>query len=341
MTTARLELTRDQILAHRRSVGALEERLPPGPESLRCATWAGLQDSAPRAAVLSIHARVNGTGPDTWADQSLVQLWGPRFAVYVIAAPDLAVFSLSRLPEGGEARHRADDLARRLNAFLDGRRMSCSDAGHALGVHPNSLRYAAATGTVLIRWDGARQPPVWTVPPPDDDPRDARMELARRYLHVFGPATPESFAHWAGIRPRAAGRVAFDALGDSLAPVRTPIGDAWILACDEPTFRGPGRPAAPARLLPSGDAYWLQDGADRELLVPDPDERRRLWTPRVWPGAVLVAGEIVGTWRRAQSDVTIESWRRLSPAEREAVEAEASSMPLPGIRQGIRVSWGD
>jgi len=26
---ARLELTRDQILAHRRSVGALEERLPP------------------------------------------------------------------------------------------------------------------------------------------------------------------------------------------------------------------------------------------------------------------------------------------------------------------------
>jgi hypothetical protein len=39
--------------------------------------------------------------------------------------------------------------------------------------------------------------------------------------------------------------------------------------------------------------------------------------------------------------VTIEPWRRLSPAEREAVEVEASSMPLPGIRQGIRVSWGE
>lgn len=77
------------------------------------------------------------------------------------------------------------------------------------------------------------------------------------------------------------------------------------------------------------------------LLVPDPDHRRELWTPRVWPGAVLVEGEIVGTWRRTQADVTIESWRRLSHAEREAVEAEAASMPLPGIRQRVRVRWDD
>ena len=52
----------------------------------------------PRAAVLSIHARVHGTGPDTWEDPSLVQLWGPRFSAYVVAARDLAVFSLGRLP---------------------------------------------------------------------------------------------------------------------------------------------------------------------------------------------------------------------------------------------------
>ncbi len=82
-------------------------------------------------------------------------------------------------------------------------------------------------------------------------------------------------------------------------------------------------------------------GDDRELLVPDGDRRRELWTPRVWPGAVLVEGEIVGTWRRTQADVTIKSWRRLSRAERAAVEAEAASLPLPGIRQGVRVRWDD
>jgi hypothetical protein len=338
---ARLGLTREQILTYRRTVGALDERLPAGPTSLRRAAWAGLQDSVPRAAVLSLYARVQGTGPDTWEDPSLVQLWGPRFSVYVIAARDLALFSLGRLPDDADGRRRAEDLARRLHAFLDGGRLTYGEAGRGLGVHPNSLRYAAATGTVLMRWDGARQPTVWTVPPPDVDPRDARLELARRRLHVFGPATPAAFAQWAGIRARAAGRAAFDALVGSLTPVRTPVGDAWILTSDEPTFRAPAGPAAAARLLPSGDAYWLLQGAERELLVPDPEHRRALWTPRVWPGALLVDGELVGTWRRVQADVTIESWRRLSRLERAAVEAEAASMPLPGVRRSVRVRWDE
>jgi len=339
LTSARLELRREQILTHRRAVGALDRRLPAGTESLRRAAWAGLQDSVPRAAVLSIHARVEGTRPETWEDPSLIQLWGPRYSVYVVAATDHAVFSLGRLPDHGAGRQRAEDLAGRLHAFLDGRRLGCTEVGHSLGVHPNSFRYGAATGTVLIRWDGARQPPVWTVPAPDVDPREARLELARRYLHVFGPATPTGFAQWAGIRPTSAGRAAFDALAESLTPVQTPAGDAWILTGDEPSFRAPGAPAAPARLLPSGDAYTLLQGADRELLVPDADDRRRLWTPRVWPGAVLVAGEIVGTWRRSQADLTVEPWRRLSAAERAAVEAEAASLPLPGIRESVRVRW--
>ena len=44
----------------------------------------------PRAALLSIHARVAGTESSTWEDPSLVQLWGPRFNVFVVAARDLA-----------------------------------------------------------------------------------------------------------------------------------------------------------------------------------------------------------------------------------------------------------
>ena len=339
LTRARLDLTREQILVCRRSANALDERLPPGPTSLRRAAWAGLQDSMPRAAVLSIHARVHGTGPDAWEDQSLVQLWGPRFSAYVVAARDLAVFSLGRLPDDPARRRFAEELARRLHDFLDGRTMTYGEAGRGLGVHPNQLRYAAPTGTVLIRWDGARQPTIWTVPPPDVDPRDARHELARRYLHVFGAATPTAFAQWAGIRP-AVGRAAFEALVGSLTPVRTPIGDAWILTRDEPEFRAPGGPAGPPRLLPSGDAYVLLQGADRELLVPDSGRRRELWTPRVWPGAILVESEIVGTWRRSQADVTIATWRRLSRSEREGVEAEAAALPL-SIPQRVRVRWDD
>jgi winged helix DNA-binding protein len=294
----------------------------------------------PRAALLSIHARVEGTQPSTWEDPALVQLWGPRFSAYVVPARDRADFSLGRLPDDARGRRLAQDLAARLHAFLAGRRMTYGEAGDGLGEHPNRLRYAAPTGTVLIRWDGARQPTIWTVAPPEIDARDARRALARRYLHVFGPTTPVAFAGWAGIGPAEA-RAAFDALGASLTAVRTPIGEAWILSRDEPAFRASAGPAAAARLLPSGDAYFLLQGADRELLVPDAACRSALWTPRVWPGAVLVAGEVVGTWRRAQADVTIQSWRRLARAEREAVEAEADSLPLPGIEGRIAVRWDD
>jgi hypothetical protein len=294
----------------------------------------------PRAALLSIHARVEGTEPSTWEDPSLVQLWGPRYNAYVVAARDLAVFSLGRLPEGGRTRRTADDLAARLHACLGGSRMRYDDAGRAIGVHGNALRYAALTGTVAIRWEGARLPTVWTVPPPEVDPLEARLELASRYVHIFGPATPQAFARWSGIG-LARGRATFEALRRSLTPVRTPVGDAWILMRDEPTFRAAPGSVAPARLLPSGDAYFLLHGADRELLVPDADRRRELWTPRVWPGAVLVEGEIVGTWRRAEATGTVQPWRRLLGAARDAVEAEAGSLPLPGVQGRIVVRWDD
>jgi winged helix DNA-binding protein len=295
----------------------------------------------PRAALLSIHARIEGTKPSTWEDSSLVQIWGPRHHAYLIPARDLAVFSLGRLPDEGGALRVAEDLATRLHRFLGGARMAFGEAGRALGEQsPNRLRYAAPTGTILIRWDGARQPTIWTVRRPEVDPRAARLELARRYLHIFGPTTPLAFSQWAGIGPKQ-GVAAFDELQRWLTPVRTPVGASWILTSDEPTFRAARGPAASARLLPSGDAYFLLQGGDRELLVPDASRRRALWTPRVWPGGVLVDGEIAGTWRRSLGTVTIQAWRRLSHAARDAVEAEAASLPLRDIQGQIVVRWDD
>jgi hypothetical protein len=337
-TIPRLELSRSQILCFRRSAGSLDERLLAGAKSLRLAAWAGLQDSMPRAALLSIHARVAHTASSTWEHPSLVQLWGPRFSNYVVAAKDIAVFTLGRLPDNGPRFERAHDTAARLRVFLNGKRMPFGQAGHGMGVQHNSLRYATLTGTVLLRWDGARQPHVWTVPDPDMNPLHARLELVRRYLHIFGPATESSFARWAGIRP-AEVRNAFKALADELTPVHTPIGDAWILARDEETFMAKPRHAAPARLLPSGDAYFLLWGADRTLLVPEAKSRAALWTTRVWPGALLVGGEVSGVWRRSAGDVSIEAWRRFSSKERDAVEAEAASLPLPGLSEPISVRW--
>lgn len=306
---------------------------------MRAAAWAGLQDSMPRSALLSLHARVDAIDTGVLEDPSLVQIWGPRYSAYVVAASDRAVFTLGRHPDDAAGRRRADDLAARIAQFLGGRSMSYADAGRALGERPNRLRYAATTGTVLIRWEGAGRPTIATVPPPDVDPQDARLELARRHLHVFGPTTPESFAAWAGIKPSAA-TGAFDALAGSLIAVSTPTGDAWILRADEEALlAGPARSEA-VRLLPSGDTLYLfTSDEDRSLLVPDAARRRELWTSRVWPGAVLAHGAIVGTWRRSRNNVAIGLWEPIDDATRAAILGEAAGLPLRGDHDEIEVTW--
>jgi Winged helix DNA-binding domain len=335
---SRLGVTRQQILAFRRRVGALDERLPMSPQSLERAAWAGLQDSMPRAALLSLHARVEGVEPETWEHPSLTQLWGPRYQTYVVAKSDFALFSLGRLPDTAKGRQRAERMAELLHAGLDGTRMTDREVGRKIGVG-NAMRYAATTGTIAIRWGGARAPLVWTVPAPKVDPANACRELARRYLHVFGPTRADGFARWAGISRRSAAG-AFASLEGSLLPVRSPLGDEWVLADDEAELRAAETAAAaPARLLPSGDAYFLLHGADRELLVPQADQREQLWTSRVWPGALLVEGEVRGTWRRAQHTVRIDTWARLSRGARDAIEAEAGTLPLPGVDRPIDVVW--
>jgi hypothetical protein len=334
---SQLRVTRRQILAFRQRVGALDARLPEGAESLRRAAWAGLQDSMPRAALLSLHARVEGVEPSSWEHPSLVQLWGPRYQVYVVAKPDFPLFSLARLPEDEKGRLRAQRMAERITAHLRGKRMTDRETGEPLSLG-NELRYATTTGTIAIRWGGARAPVVWTVDAPDVDPADARRDLARRYLRIFGPSTSERFARWAGVSRRSAVGT-FASLEGSLLPVRSPLGDEWLLAEDEPEMRPAETAPAPARLLPSGDAYFLLlQSAERKLLVPREDQRQRLWTSRVWPGALLVEGEIRGTWRRSQHTVRIEAWGRLSRGVRDAVEAEACALPLP-VDRPIEVVW--
>ena len=126
-------------------------------------------------------------------DPSLAQLWGPRYNTYVVPEARLRAASLGRLPDTAKGRLRAERMAERLHAHLDGTRMTDREAARALGVR-NAIRYAATTGTVAIRWEGARAPTVSTVAAAEIDPADACRELARRCLHIFGPGTAEGFA---------------------------------------------------------------------------------------------------------------------------------------------------
>lgn len=132
-------------------------------------------------------------------------------------------------------------------------------------------------------------------------------------------------------RPEA--EAAFGRLSGEVVEVLTPIGLSLLLARDEALMRSRDAPVISARLLPSGDPYFLLHGRERELLVPDEKLRAELWTPRVWPGALLLDDEVAGTWRRSQGSVTVRPWRPLAKSELESLEAEVTSLPLPGLRR--------
>lgn len=335
--TAALSADRERILAFRRGVQGLDTKLPPGGASLQRAAWAGLQDSVPRSALHALHARVEGIGPQAWEDPALVQVWGPRYTAFVVPAGAHLPFTLGRMPERGRMRERARDLAARAKAHLDGRRLPVDQVAEGIGTN-NAIRYASLTGTVLIRWGGARQPLIWSLPDPEISPAMALRELVCRYLHVYGPSTVDAFVRWAGVEGTTAA-AAFAAVGGELVAVRTPMGEGVLLAEDEPALRGARTETDAARLLPSGDPYYLQWGTDRAFLVPDAGRAAQLWTSRVWPGALLVGGEIAGIWRRAGAVVVATPWRRMSANERRAVEQEASTMPLPDTTTAPMVRW--
>src|SRR5713226_8729966 len=107
-------ITRENVLAFRQRATYLHRRLPPG--RLLEAAFGGLQDSAPRSAVLALHARVRHVSPSAWKDPRFVQVWGPRGAVYVVPGHGVGVFTLGRFPRNpalGAAVRAAAEKAKR------------------------------------------------------------------------------------------------------------------------------------------------------------------------------------------------------------------------------------
>lgn len=138
-------------------------------------------------------------------------------------------------------------------------------------------------------------------------------EAVRRFLHFYGPAKQTDFTAWAGLAG-AHGRRLWERVTDEL----TQAGDGWLLADDIDAFSSPA-PARGIRLLPPGDPYLQY--ANRPLLAPDPELRKRLFRPVASPGVVLHDGRLAGLWRMRTGKAEIERWRKL-PARALAAEVD-------------------
>jgi hypothetical protein len=328
--------SREQVLRYRARVTHLSEKLPAG--SFARAAWGGLQDSVPRAGAISLHARVEGTKPDSWEHRSICQIWFRGGADYIVPRKDAGIFTLGSFPRDLERAAELERLADDIHRVTEGRTLPVREV-QALLKHaqPIALRYSALTGRVHIRWDASN---IWLIPVarPDIDVENARRELARRFLHWLGPATKQSLARWTGVTPRDSAET-WKAIEDELVPVEVQGDRRFMLAADIDALEH-AQPIRGIRLLPLDDPLTK---TDKELLVPDARRRARVLpasgeSPGYIPGVVLVDGEIVGGWQRQQRKVTIHPFAKPSARVREAIEREALAFPIAGS-SAPRVSW--
>jgi hypothetical protein len=191
------------------------------------------------------------------------------------------------------------------------------------------LRLAGTAGAYAYGWpQGSRQmlmaTDIWLGEPLGGDVPAARLELARRFVHAYGPVAPRHFAAWTGIAAGEA-RDRFDALGAELVDVKLDGATAVVLADDVEMLADPPL-ASGARLLPAGDPFLAQ--RDRSTLLADKARQRAVWRPVGSPGLVLMTGHPVGTWQaRAAGSrlyVTVEAFGPLGDRHRTAIEQAAA-----------------
>jgi Winged helix DNA-binding domain len=311
-----LRVSRTQAVHYRLAVNNLSRRLPAG--SYVEAAYVGLQDTAPRDALLGMHARVAACEPSAWEHPHLVQTYSPRFALYVLPKDDVGVFTIGRLPRDPVARQSLEDRAEHACRELAG--------GPGPARRLPGQRDICATGRFAIRWTTSTLH-VSEQPRPSIDPEAARIELCRRHAHAFGPTTPAVFAWWAGVSTREALHT-FDVLAPELIPVDYDGHQSWILAADETTVVT-AEPMRGVRLLVASDLRIY--GQDRTRLFVGPGlHRHNALQDTFHPGGLLIDGAIVGAWGRRGGRVSVKAAGPLSASLQCAIRDEAESMPIPG-----------
>jgi hypothetical protein len=349
-----LRLTRRQVLAFRLARHHLAERL--GPDGAQPAAVVGLQDTPPGTAALALAARADA-GPEGL--EELVIVPSVRGAPLAVAPQDLAIFTVGLAPPDetatkalvGNAWKSLDDvtaleaLDRVSEAVHDSLRdgpLPRDDFHEALRrrlpkellwwckgcgnhhVHPSLWRATGIRGVLAVVGREGRSA-VFGLPPKVPELQDPGAELARRFLRAYAPARPKLLAAWAGLAPSHA--EALWSRAGELVRVELEGEEAWALAADEAALVEQPEPDG-VRLLPNLDP--LTAGRDRELLVPDPAVRRRIWTAIGGPGTVFVHGELGGLWRMAKKGaklvVTVELLADLADSMQDELATEAGRL---------------
>lgn len=157
------------------------------------------------------------------------------------------------------------------------------------------------------------------------DSQKARVELFRRYLRAYGPATLRDFCHWSGM---TAGEVRplEKILKGELCEVLVEKHPCLLLREDLKTLEKAASAESCVHLLPHFDPYLLGH-REKDHLVPS-RHYKSVYRNQGWISpAVLVNGSITGTWsyrvKSRRVHVRVELFAQISREIRAAVAQDA------------------
>jgi Winged helix DNA-binding domain len=333
----------------------------------------GLQAQAMAATQLSVFARAAAVAPGDldralWEEKRLARTWCMRGTLHVITAAEAPLF-MAGCMRGAAGFNPAmlryfqltdDDVARVVDAVgqvLEGGRVLTRKQ---LATEVEALVGSRFHEQLHSAWGSFLKPAAWRglliCGPPDGQevtfvharhwlggwaPADgaaSRVELVRRYLRAYGPATRADFERWAGMLPSHS-RPAWTGCVPEMAEVEVEGRKLWAMAGDLAALRE-AEPSGEVRLVPNFDSYLLGH-ADRTAVVPK-DHGPRIYRSAGWVWAtVLKGGRAVGVWSSKREagtwTVEVEEFAPLGRADRAALGEEVERVAaFQGLRPEVR-----
>jgi winged helix DNA-binding protein len=317
----------------------------------------GLHAQLMSSAELSLWARVDGLEPDAvqellWKQRALVKLWAMRGTLHLLPSSEVGLWvsALGTYTNRGMTGHpEIDVLSKAVGRALKGRFLTREELALAverITREPSYGEYVRSSwgsylkpasfrgGLCFAPSDDGRvrftTPETW-VPHGIDkpDPADALLEVTRRFLAAYAPATAADLALWWGGFGPARGVRMLAALGDEAVEVDVGGECAWVLARDVRELAAAESPDT-ARLLPAFDPWTVGASRNAPALL-EPRHKARVYRGQGWFSPVLlVNGRMVGVWKHARKGrrllVELEPFGKLPAWARTQLEAEAERL---------------
>jgi hypothetical protein len=336
------QVSRAAVLAYRALAHDLEH---PAATPAECGVLeVGVQDTPPGSTAgqaLNVRLAPHGEQNPTHS-RGLALVHSLRAAMHVHRTRDLGLLTAALRPDaaaegaavdqvaaamaevmGGTETRTKGELSTQITPLVPPRLRSWCPTCQVEHVPDGLFRMATLPAGLRLRPAGNRSAIFFRAAAPDPGgPEPARRELLRRFLRRCGPAVTTDLAAWAGITPPAAKRW-WNLLAGELVEVRLDGRRLWMHAEGLAAARQTAISKA-VRLLPPYDP--LAEVAHRQLLLPDPAQRRQVWRAVANPGLVLVAGELAGTWRRREKVITVAPFKPLSTGQQQAIRTETTDM---------------